>query len=35
MAALPDVEGLREKIEFIPGFCRRRPGGSLAWSFAE
>ena len=27
MAALPDVEGLREKIEFAPGFCCRGPGG--------
>ena len=26
MAALPDVEGSREKIEFVPGFCRG-PGG--------
>ena len=29
MAALLDVEGLREKIEFSPGFCCRGPGGSL------
>ena len=29
MAALPDVEGLREKIEFAPGFCCRGPGGRL------
>ena len=21
MAELPDVEGLREKVEFSPGFC--------------
>ena len=26
-AALPNVEGLREKMEFAPGFCRRGPGG--------
>ena len=26
MAALPDVEGLREKIEFAPGVCCRGPG---------
>ena len=24
---LPDVEGLREKIEFTPGFCCRGLGG--------
>ena len=27
MAALSDVEGLREKIEFASGFCCRGPGG--------
>ena len=27
MAALPDVEVLREKIEFASGFCCRGPGG--------
>ena len=36
MAALPDVEGLREKIEFDPGFCCRGPGGGplfgVSWS---
>ena len=26
MATLPDVEGLREKIEVAPGFCCRGPG---------
>ena len=35
MAALLDVEGLREKIEFAPGFCCRGPGGSPIWSFLE
>ena len=27
MVALPDVEGLREKIESAPVFCCRGPGG--------
>ena len=27
MVALPDVDGLKEKIEFAPGFCGRGPGG--------
>ena len=27
MAALPDVEGFREKMEFVPGFCWKGPGG--------
>ena len=36
-AALPNVEGLREKMEFAPGFCRRGPGGGgsllgVAWN---
>ena len=40
MAALPDVEGLREKIEVAPGFCCRGPAGggggvSPVWSFPE
>ena len=26
MAALPDIEGLRGKIEVAPGFCCRGPG---------
>ena len=34
-AALPDVEGLREKIEFAPGFCCRGPGVSTVWSFPQ
>ena len=29
MAALLNVEGLREKIEFAPGFCCRGPGGPV------
>ena len=29
MAALPDVEGLREKIEFAPGFVVGDLGGPL------
>jgi len=28
-ATLPDVEGLREKIEFTPGFCCRGLGGGV------
>ena len=35
MAALLDVEGLRGKIEFAPGFCCRGPGGALVWRFLD
>ena len=35
MAALPDVEGLREKMEFVPGFCWRGHGESPFWSLPK
>ena len=35
MATLPDVQGLREKVECAPGFGGRGPGGSPAWSVLE